>query len=745
MSGYIGPKSADVPVGTISTKGTISGNNIVIGGATVNSTVFTGTANNTSFVGSVSAANVVSNAQLTANLANYQTTAGLSSNVATLTSNAAVYANGSATNTFTIGTANYFVANGNVGIGNTTPAHRLSIQGTSYFSNSVGIGTTSPSSLLDVVADNQYIQQRTATQAGVSSVWAMDNAFWSTPTYRGIGILHYGSTSNITLLGTTSSNNAGVLIFQNEATGIIYTNGGTPLLFGTTNAERMRIAANGNVGIGVSSPAFKFDLNGGRAQFAPSSEAYAIGLRYNNSTNGVWLGSPSANAFQISNAGGGALFNITGNGNIGINYTNPDTLNARLYCYGYSGFGASNNGAVSLGSRTNWTSTFENYSGGYGLGVNINASSGLTQLQSQRFDGTATAYDIALNSLGGNVAIGSSSATHKLFVFNSSATNTASGAFMGGESIVLSLRSNGANTGASIQISDNSSYVSYIGQVANTGGALAFAPNGTERMRIDANGNIGLNDTPSAWSGIRAIQTSGPGSAIRTSFYSAGATNGGGIVSNAYYDGTNWKYIYGSGFPATRYEIGESGIHQWFTAPSSTGTVTFTERMRVDSSLLTLTNLQGIKFQATQSASSDANTLDDYEEGTWTPAWNTTNNNMSLTYGSTPFGKYTKIGRLVHITGYILTNTISSQGTGQIVITGLPFSVNEEVGICIADGSALRNYLSSTQSMLTGYGQNTTQLRPGVVGSAGNAYGLTTGSLAASSYFLFSATYITST
>lgn len=47
-----------------------------VGGATINSTTYTGTANNTAFVGSVAAANVVSNTQLSSNLANYALLSG---------------------------------------------------------------------------------------------------------------------------------------------------------------------------------------------------------------------------------------------------------------------------------------------------------------------------------------------------------------------------------------------------------------------------------------------------------------------------------------------------------------------------------------------------------------------------------------------------------------------------------------------------------------------------------------------
>src|ERR1035437_3947013 len=59
---------------------------------------------------------------------------------------------------------------------------------------------------------------------------------------------------------------------------------------------------------------------------------------------------------------------------------------------------------------------------------------------------------------------------------------------------------------------------------------------------------------------------------------------------------------------------------------------------------LTGTGAGQIKFPASQNASSDANTLDDYEEGTWTP---NDASGAGLTF-STAFGTYTKIGRTVH-------------------------------------------------------------------------------------------------
>lgn len=75
-----------------------------------------------------------------------------------------------------------------------------------------------------------------------------------------------------------------------------------------------------------------------------------------------------------------------------------------------------------------------------------------------------------------------------------------------------------------------------------------------------------------------------------------------------------------------------------------------------------------LKFPATQNPSSDVNTLDDYEEGEWTPT-DASGAGLSLTNsGST----YTKIGRLVFITGYVIYPTTSD--TLAAKIGSLPFT-----------------------------------------------------------------------
>jgi hypothetical protein len=126
-------------------------------------------------------------------------------------------------------------------------------------------------------------------------------------------------------------------------------------------------------------------------------------------------------------------------------------------------------------------------------------------------------------------------------------------------------------------------------------------------------------------------------------------------------DGTNFNWAIG----------GSSG---------TTNTMTFatggTERARFNSTGAfvfaggtTTANGIGITFPATQSASTNANTLDDYEEGTWTP------NLYSAGGGNPTFtssGVYTKIGRQVTAIGKItLTSTAGLVG---YYIDGLPFA-----------------------------------------------------------------------
>ena len=83
----------------------------------------------------------------------------------------------------------------------------------------------------------------------------------------------------------------------------------------------------------------------------------------------------------------------------------------------------------------------------------------------------------------------------------------------------------------------------------------------------------------------------------------------------------------------------------------------------------------GITFPATQSASSDANTLDDYEEGTFTPILADSASSSNAATMSVQEGFYTKIGNTVTIQIQIVWSSKGSMGSGNNTrIYGIPFN-----------------------------------------------------------------------
>jgi hypothetical protein len=90
----------------------------------------------------------------------------------------------------------------------------------------------------------------------------------------------------------------------------------------------------------------------------------------------------------------------------------------------------------------------------------------------------------------------------------------------------------------------------------------------------------------------------------------------------------------------------------------------------------------GITFPATQSASSNANTLDDYEEGTWTPTTSTSGYTIS-----TSSGNYTKIGRVVHLNFQVLFSAVNGSSNSNVILGGLPFTVGANNEGIVRDSS----------------------------------------------------------
>lgn len=117
-----------------------------------------------------------------------------------------------------------------------------------------------------------------------------------------------------------------------------------------------------------------------------------------------------------------------------------------------------------------------------------------------------------------------------------------------------------------------------------------------------------------------------------------------------------------------------------------------------------------IQFPVTQVPSANANTLDDYEEGTFTPG---------ITFGGTNAGgfssrsaSYIKIGKLVYAFGSMVLSSIGG-GSGSALITQLPFSPSGNYGACsiacntMVTNSAYVGIVDSTSTIIGIYKQGT--------------------------------------
>jgi len=207
-------------------------------------------------------------------------------------------------------------------------------------------------------------------------------------------------------------------------------------------------------------------------------------------------------------------------------------------------------------------------------------------------------------------------------------------------------------------------------------GILQLQTANTAAVTIDGSQNVGIGVVPSAWYPTYR--------ALSIGYSSNGMFSGGaiqlGLTQNAYLD-SGLNYVYTTSNPASQY-IQQSGVHTWRSAASGTAgnAITFTQLLAVekDKSLAlqgaTSATGTGIAFPATQSASSDANTLDDYEEGTWTPTITFGGGSTGIAYsGSSRLGKYTKIGNMVYA-GIQFTLSSKGSSTGSAVISGLPYA-----------------------------------------------------------------------
>ena len=147
---------------------------------------------------------------------------------------------------------------------------------------------------------------------------------------------------------------------------------------------------------------------------------------------------------------------------------------------------------------------------------------------------------------------------------------------------------------------------------------------------------------------------------------------------------------------------------RWLLEVPAAGSVTSTEGLRYDHATgLTVAQkvtAQGLAFPATQVASADPNTLDDYEEGTYTPVFSSAPTPPTGVTYSVQQGAYTRIGRLVMVTTCRIV--LTSKGTGGVgtISLSLPFTAASPIAVSTNGrfGAATLPASGSTLFFITG-------------------------------------------
>ena len=357
---------------------------------------------------------------------------------------------------------------GNVGIGTTAPTATLHVGiGSGLSSLSVNdpyimLGLASSVNMAfdtneiqvrdNGVADNLLLQKN-GGNVGIGT---------ASPSYK----LEVEDTIGIKRLGVAATSTI-------QQTGAGFTinapSGYHSLIVQNNGTEYARVNSSGNVGIGTTSPLYKLDVASGN-----SSSAFGLSLsgtaRLKMYADGTYnyFAAQSGQSHRFTTTGG-AEFLISNGGNVGIGTTSPDL---KLHLAHSDG----NNGL--LLEHTSQASGFQ-------VLQNIRETEGLIW---QRWSSGAFSSNLMTLTYSGELGIGTTSPDQKLQIHESSSTGT----YL---HVTNSTTGEDGGNGSLFGISSNEETL--VWNYENT--ATRFSTNGTEKMRIQPNGNVGIGTTnPSA-------------------------------------------------------------------------------------------------------------------------------------------------------------------------------------------------------------------------------------------------------
>ena len=317
------------------------------------------------------------------------------------------------------------------------------------------------------------------------------------------------------------------------------------------------------------------------------------------------------------------------------------------------------------------------------------------------FDGNAQDFHIGLDDSSDDlvIGVGSSLGTTTALAIDENAGSTFSGTVtVGVDDTGKDVKFFGASAGAYMEWDESADELRLMGASADATTSTGKLLLATSLTNVNANDVLGKIDfqAPHEAGGTDAITVAASIRAVAQSTFSASSnatdlifytghseaaaekvriTSQNEIgIAGANYGSDGQVLTSGGAGAAVAWEdaagttINNNADNRVITGSGTAGTLNGEANLTFDGT--TLVTAGQVSFPASQSASADANTLDDYEEGSWTPAGN------NITFASSD-GKYTKIGDTVFAWGEAVWP--STGDTNGARMTGLPFAVNAAV------------------------------------------------------------------
>ena len=441
---------------------------------------------------------------------------------------------------------------------------------------------------------------------------------------------------------SASTNNSSTLRLQNSSANFTISNitGGT-FSVADGGTSRLAIDSTGNVGIGTSSPSAILHINSSNNNLALLESTDPFASMYMADTNGsvgfvTTLGKLEfRTGGDASTAGTNATAKmiITSDGKVGIGTTSPINI------------------IHATGSTTNAGYQFINTHSTDGYGVYISGGGTSSGRYALRVDDAAGNERFRILS-DGNVGIGTSSPSGPLHVYKSSGTSRSY--YESGDSHTF-IRLLGGSA------SHNSGLEFYSGSSTNTANITATSSSALQfdvgsvngAMYINSSGHVGINCTPS-----RHLHVNSGTSDIVAVFESTDTSAQIQIKDST---GTcsieclnDFRFV--------------NSTHELLRIKSD-------KDVQIMDGNLVVASGHGIEFTGTGTGTSTL--LDDYEEGTWTPALAASSTNYTTTPTLTVSNaRYTKIGRQVFCEAYIAFSSNGAGSSGYQILSGLPYTVN---------------------------------------------------------------------